>query len=177
MRHLTTILLLAAYAGPLAAQDGSAQSLRYSLERPFHAALMKKIQDQPAARSPFQSDGCSGGLSQAWSGMAHMLPTFAKAYSDSPPWEGCCIRHDRTYHAAGGATDPDNSYTARLAADNALKSCVQATRGVEKDPATYALIAQTMFLAVRIGGGPCSGLSWRWGYGYPACNGLAGSAD
>ena len=34
---------------------------------------------------------------------------------------------------------------------------------------TYDAIAAAMFHSVRLGGGPCSGLPWRWGYGYPQC--------
>jgi hypothetical protein len=33
----------------------------------------------------------------------------------------------------------------------------------------YAAIADAIFAAVRLGGAPCSGLSWRWGYGFPNC--------
>ena len=29
--------------------------------------------------------------------------------------------------------------------------------------------SEAMFLAVRFGGGPCSGLPWRWGFGYLGC--------
>lgn len=177
MRHLATVMLLAAYAGPLDAQDGSAQSLRHRLERPLHAALMMNVQKLQTELSPFESDGCSGGLSQAWAGMAHLFPAFAQTYDETPPWEACCTRHDRAYHRAGGANDPDESITARLAADNALKACVRTAGDGDEDPTPYNVIAQTMFLAVRIGGGPCSGLSWRWGYGYPACNDLSGRKD
>lgn len=31
----------------------------------------------------------------------------------------------------------------------------------------YASIATVMYRAVRVGGMPCSGLPWRWGYGWP----------
>ena len=33
----------------------------------------------------------------------------------------------------------------------------------------YQVIADLMYRAVRIGGVPCSGLPWRWGYGWPSC--------
>ena len=29
---------------------------------------------------------------------------------------------------------------------------------------------ELMFIAVRIGGGPCTGLAWRWGHGWPPCS-------
>ena len=47
---------------------------------------------------------------------------------------------------------------------------------VEEDTVrqAYATVAGAMFLAVRLGGGPCTALSWRWGYGYPHCVVLPG---
>jgi hypothetical protein len=38
----------------------------------------------------------------------------------------------------------------------------------------YHAIGTAMFQAVRLGGGPCTGLPWRWGYGYPHCWGIGG---
>ena len=34
----------------------------------------------------------------------------------------------------------------------------------------YKVIGDLMYRAVRIGGVPCSGLPWRWGYGWPECD-------
>ena len=33
----------------------------------------------------------------------------------------------------------------------------------------YETISEAMYQAVRAGGAPCSGLPWRWGYGWPQC--------
>jgi hypothetical protein len=33
----------------------------------------------------------------------------------------------------------------------------------------YAAIAALMYRAVRVGGMLCTGLPWRWGYGWPEC--------
>jgi hypothetical protein len=33
----------------------------------------------------------------------------------------------------------------------------------------YESIGAAMYHAVRLGGRPCTGLPWRWGYGYPHC--------
>ena len=114
---------------------------------------------------------------------APAFPALAEAHEDTPPWERCCETHDRAYHAAGGAKEPHESYDLRLAADEALKVCVLETGRLRAtDLATryglseeqignaYKAIANTMFDAVRAGGLPCSGLSWRWGYGYPPCS-------
>ncbi len=76
----------------------------------------------------------------------------------------------------------EESNGARFAADEALRVCVLDT-GARRIPqlmesyglteaqiaSAYELIADAMFNAVRLGGGPCSGLPWRWGYGYPGC--------
>jgi hypothetical protein len=133
-------------------------------------------------RSDFATDGCSGGLSSAWRSIAEKFPELARAHEFDPPWESCCVAHDRIYHAAGDATEAQQSYALRLAADEALRECVFDTRLGRIDALTaeyglseaqiqsaYRLIADTMFEAVRIGGVPCSGLAWRWGYGYPQC--------
>ena len=41
----------------------------------------------------------------------------------------------------------------------------------------YATIGGAMFWAVRFGGGPCTGLPWRWGFGYADCSILSGADD
>jgi hypothetical protein len=33
----------------------------------------------------------------------------------------------------------------------------------------YIAVADLMYRAVRVGGIPCTGLPWRWGYGWPEC--------
>jgi hypothetical protein len=69
-----------------------------------------------------------------------------------------------------------------LTADEALRQCVRQV-GVERVAALsteyglgedevrllYDGLAEGMYGAVRIGGAPCTGLSWRWGYGWPNC--------
>lgn len=133
--------------------------------------------------SEFTTDGCSGGLSVGWDYLGSVVPKFSSKHGALPPWEKCCIAHDRHYHAA---TQPhgseEESYSARLQADIELKSCVREvgnsrtnqlrdTYGLsEKETvAIYRKISELMFLAVRLGGMPCSRLSWRWGYGWPNC--------
>jgi hypothetical protein len=114
--------------------------------------------------------------------VADLFPDFAEAHDGRPPWEDCCVAHDRRYHDAGGATEPSQSYDARLAADETLRACVVAGAAgrlpaladrydVSDDQvrAAYSAIGDAMFNAVRFGGGPCTGLPWRWGYGYPGC--------
>lgn len=150
-------------------------------ELPAHRLLMSVIAANPVP-APFTTDGCSGGLSAGWTLVAAGFPEFAARHDERPPWEACCVTHDRAYHAAGGARTAEASWGARLAADEALRACVLETGtarrdalaasygvGADRVDAAYAAIAEAIFAAVRLGGAPCSGLSWRWGYGFPNC--------
>lgn len=176
-------LLLAAllFAGDVAVADPDQPGgLGRAVEMPAHRALMAERQGRRL--TAFETDGCSGGLSAGWRLVADAFPDFAEAYAAHPPWEACCVTHDRAYHAAGGATSAEESWQARLDADAALRSCVAGTAEgqvaamtqlhdvtPEQVRAGYRAIAAAMYHAVRLGGGPCSGLPWRWGFGYPDC--------
>jgi len=144
---------------------------------------LAEVRRAPATKiTPFVTDGCSGGMSGLWVFTAERFPAFAGVHSDVPPWEACCIVHDRAYHRGGPDPDPAASYSARVAADEKLRQCVVAKSNERTDvlqqvyglDATdirllYEAIGAAMFHAVRLGGQPCTGLPWRWGYGYPAC--------
>lgn len=126
----------------------------------------------------FTTDGCSGNLSKNWTWLANSLPEFKDAFGKNPPWENCCVEHDKSYW--GGSTS--DGYNQRINADHKLKQCVVDT-GVRLAPElsarhsvseenieqTFALVADLMHNAVRLGGQPCSLLPWRWGYGWPNC--------
>lgn len=152
------------------------------IELPQHEKLLRNNLEKEAELTPFVTDGCSGGMSAIWAPVAGILPGLAEAYQDAPPWENCCIVHDRAYHSAGNASTADEGFTARLEADEALMQCVLNDGTERRDDIAiefgtqkavvdqaYSLVAKGMFNAVRLGGGPCSGLPWRWGYGYPKC--------
>ena len=154
-----------------------------ALEMPFHQSLMATQARTDGALSPFETDGCSGGLSEVWRLVAVRFPDFAAAHQSAPPWETCCVVHDRAYHDASASRDADTSYAERLAADRDLQACVVETGESRRDEiatlyqvtpdrvsAAYAAIAGAMFFAVRVGGWPCSGLPWRWGFGYAGCS-------
>ncbi len=127
----------------------------------------------------FRSDGCSGGLSDGWKTLARVWPEMAHAIGDEPPWESCCVEHDRAYwrgESIGG-------YEKRLQADTRLSQCVEHSGRQQADEIArrlgipraeidevFRLTAELMYFAVRIGGGPCSGLEWRWGHGWPPCD-------
>lgn len=183
MRAATAVLCAGVAATSVQAQeDSAAQRLQKTLEMPGHRALVSVIADPETELAPFETDGCSGGMSWSWRVVADLLPDFAEAEGAHPPWEACCVTHDRAYHNAGGATEAEVSFAARLDADAALRQCVidqgeaelstlAARYEVTEDRVrlAYGLVADSMFNAVRFGGGPCSPLPWRWGYGYPAC--------
>lgn len=84
-------------------------------------------------------DGCSGGMSATWRGI------FGKA----PPWEDCCDTHDIAY-AKGGTREQ------RGVADLKLMRCVRRHG--------YPLVAEKMYIAVRVGGVPWAPTPYRWGF-------------
>lgn len=153
------------------------------LELVQHQKLLK-VQTAPGAMlSAFTTDGCSGGLSSVWETATGAIGAIAKRHGTHPPWEACCLAHDRLYHAgAPTGTDAAASYSARLHADEALRNCVRQTGenrmaalsaqyglGEREVRSLYEGLSSVIFRAVRVGGAPCTGLSWRWGYGWPQC--------
>lgn len=163
------------------AAPASAQDLMRNVEMPAHRALI--AQRGEAELIPFETDGCSGGLSASWRWVADTFPQIGELFQAHPPWEQCCVIHDRAYHNAGGASRAEDSYDARLVADETLRSCVKAHGDTHADEYAnrydmtsdqirnvHSLTADALYGAVRFGGGPCSGLPWRWGFGYPGCS-------
>ena len=180
MSKLICILLLLALAGggPVAAQNPLDEVVREIEER--NMQRLRAQQQRPGVTlGSFQSDGCSGGLSDAWQLVAGTWPEFSRAFGDQPPWEHCCVAHDRDYWRG----DSVDGFEKRLQADRALRQCVVDTGrqqagviaqriGLARDEVLRAfdLAANLMYGAVRMGGAPCTGLAWRWGYGWPHCD-------
>jgi len=98
--------------------------------------------------TPFISDGCSG------------FPDGT--LQQQALWQRCCVIHDKSYWMGG-------SYEQRLAADEALKVCVEEVGEAE--------IAQLMLAGVRVGGTPYLPTSFRWGYGWPYPRGYKSLTD
>lgn len=174
--------LSSAWAQEASAPSALVDSIESSVEIPLHERLAKVRRSSGATLVPFASDGCSGGLTAGWKLVASKLPAIAKAHGDRPPWESCCVAHDRIYHTGGVNGDAKASFAARRLADEELRQCVRrfaeervetltVEYGLGRDEVTqlYRAIADAMYLAVRLGGWPCSGLPWRWGFGWPAC--------
>ena len=157
--------------------------LEYQIEIHWHEYLNNRKTDQLSTLDEFRTDGCSGGLSIGWKYLAEQITKFESVHGAQPPWELCCVIHDMVYHSGGDRTvSAKESFELRKEADQALKECVLET-GVERMSELskeynisaeevrklYVVIGTLMYRAVRIGGIPCSGLPWRWGYGWPEC--------
>ncbi len=161
VRRVKAAVLVAGVCGFLANVAWAPDSWLGQLEAPASQLLDDVMAAQGYEPSPFTTDGCSGGLSLLWRQLSQS--------GNGPPFEHCCIRHDRSYHAAGQARDPVQSYRARLDADQSLRRCVETQ--LQDNPSLARTVSKAVYGAVRFAGGPCSGLSWRWGYGYPTCAG------
>jgi hypothetical protein len=153
------------------------------MERSLESRLLVRLDAaQQGEPSAFTTDGCSGGMSEAWVFLAQALPKFTNKFGARPVWEDCCVTHDRVYWR-GETTD---GFGKRMQADRMLRSCVQAygPRLAPELAARHRMAEQTvksifnvagemMYQAVRAGGKPCTFLPWRWGYGWPQCPLLA----
>ncbi len=160
------------------------ETLERKLELARHQKLLLKKSIPGTVLTEFTTDGCSGGLSAGWVYLSNNVEHIQTVHGAKPPWESCCIEHDKFYHIAGGReTTAIDSFALRKEADKVLKMCIRQT-GVDRTPELsaaynlsaqeieflYSAISSLMYHAVRVGGVPCSGLPWRWGYGWPECD-------
>jgi len=165
------------------AVDPAMDAIERELETGRHVKLLARIAENDSALDGFTTDGCSGGLSIGWEQFSARYPEFAVRHGKQPPWQDCCVIHDRQYHAGGsGSLSANESFEQRKQADLDLKTCVVGT-GVWRSAALqdmygltesqvmsfYEAISELMYRAVRLGGMPCSSQPWRWGYGWPQC--------
>ena len=118
----------------MAAAQDAAQSLslvddlELRIEIGQHERLIKRRTKDGTTLAAFATDGCSGNLSTGWELVSKTLPAVAKHHGERPPWEGCCVAHDRLYHEGGAANlDAKGSFAARRAADEQLRQCVVRT--------------------------------------------------
>jgi hypothetical protein len=142
-------------------------------------ARLALVQANPTnRRAEFSTDGCSGGLSEGWTVLSKHLPVFQEKFGEKPPYEFCCVDHDRAYWRG----DSRDGFSKRLQADETLRHCVmeygrehrgEFAREFNLSEQTivhnFTVISDLMYYAVRLGGKPCSYLPWRWGYGWPEC--------
>lgn len=130
--------------------------------------------------APFESDECSGNVSAGWNSVVTELSAisakFAATYEDmqSIPFAEACVTHDELYHSGEGG------YVGRLRADNQLRQDILdygidnaelIQKRLQLDNTSeaifvYELIAEAVYRGVRIGGAPCTGKAYAWGFGY-----------
>ena len=177
--YLQSILLIVALAANGVIAQNPLEEIAEALESQQMERLAAQQNRNGITIDAFNSDGCSGGMSSAWSYLADTLPEFVGFASDKPPWEHCCVAHDRHYWRGETA----KGFTKREQADEQLRQCVTLTGREQGDEISTImglpkqdiielidLTALLMYQAVRIGGAPCTGLPWRWGHGWPACS-------
>jgi hypothetical protein len=176
---LQSILLMVALAPAGASAQNPVAEIADALEGQQMQRLASQQHRSGITIDAFNSDGCSGGMSSTWSYLADTLPGFDRYAGNKPPWEHCCVAHDRLYWR--GATE--NGVVKRERADAELRQCVQHSGREQGDEIAKVLglpkqdiidvidlTAEAMYQAVRLGGAPCTGLPWRWGHGWPECS-------
>ena len=174
--------IVRAQAQPQEEALNSIERLEYQMEIGRHQQLHQVALEHPDRLDDFTTDGCSGGLSVGWEYLAEKIPRFRKIHGEIPPWQGCCVDHDRAYYRGGQPVAADGSFFMRREADRKLMECVHSTGTDRREELSgaygmtekevdglYLVISRLMHRAVRIGGIPCTGLPWRWGYGWPEC--------
>lgn len=145
----------------------------------WYMSRLAQVQANPKNKlMPFTTDGCSGGLSEGWSTMSKLIPAFKRKFGEAPPYEFCCVVHDRDYWRG----DTEQGYAKRLLSDETLRACVidygkqhrsefakEFSLSEDTIDKNFAITANLMFHVIRLGGKPCSYLPWRWGYGWADC--------
>jgi hypothetical protein len=176
--HLQAILIIVGLTPVGLIAQNSLEEIAETLENQQMKRLSAQQNRSGITIDAFNSDGCSGGMSSAWGYLADTLPEFVDFAGDKPPWEHCCVAHDRHYWQG----ESDDGFSKREQSDAKLRQCVQLT-GREQGEEMSTLLdlpkqdiielidltAELMYQAVRIGGAPCTGLPWRWGHGWPRC--------
>ena len=176
---LQAMLFLFAWAPVAIGAQNPLDEMAAALEKSQLKRLAAQQSRNGVHIAPFKSDGCSGGMSRSWQVLAQTLPPFAAHIGETPPWEHCCVAHDRDYWRG----ETEDGYEKREYSDAQLRSCVRMTgeqHGTEISASIKLtrkqivdiinLTSELMYHAVRVGGGPCTGLPWRWGHGWPECS-------
>lgn len=179
MKSCLSIMMFALFAWPIHLLADPLDEAIKILERQQMRWLNQQQTKSGVVIDKFKTDGCSGGMSTVWTYTAQLSPDFAARLGEHPPWENCCVAHDRHYWRGESV----NGYEKRLQADEELRQCVRQSAIDQSEPLakslglstqevkeTINLTADLMFTAVRAGGGPCTGLPWRWGHGWPECS-------
>ena len=163
------ILLIVMLASPFPALADAFSEAMMLLENQQMQRLARQQTKPGVVIDAFRTDGCSGGMSEAWTFMAEISPEIAEIIGAKPPWENCCVAHDESYWRG----ESQNGFEKRKQADLALRACVRREGGLQSAEISRQLglpqqevvelfnnTADLMYQAVRLGGGPCTGLPW-----------------
>jgi hypothetical protein len=96
--------------------------------------------------------GCATAVDPADAKLADFKSDGCSLFPDGT-YYSCCYLHDVAYWPGGPADE-------RERADKSLRACIQ-------DMTQNVALAEAMYQAVRVGGGPELPTSYRWGYGWP----------
>ena len=98
MRNIYNFILFI-FLAPLITLSVRAESLVDEGFRELEELRLRQLQtvQNDADIATFTTDGCSGGQSQSWELLAKILPGFERQFGDKPPWETCCVAHDKEY--------------------------------------------------------------------------------
>lgn len=96
--------------------------------------------------------GCATAVDPADVKLADFKSDGCSLFPDGT-YYSCCYLHDVAYWPSGPADE-------RERADRSLRACVL-------DMTQNGALAEAMYQAVRVGGGPELPTSYRWGYGWP----------
>ena len=110
--------------------DAGSDDVNINLELSLHQKFQDRLTTADNVLADFTTDGCSGGLSVGWDYFARQVGIFSERHGTLPPWENCCIDHDRAYYTGGGAgLTAIESFSLREQADDELRTCVLSTVG------------------------------------------------
>ena len=121
--------------------------LRSTSTEPSKENFFERVVNIPKFDAKIHSDGCSGGMSLAYSNLSILHDKFGNQL----PWRSCCVFHDEAYYYGGTRSEKEK-------ADKQLRLCVSSIIGED-------LLGRLMEQAVKIGGQPQLPTSFRWGYG------------
>src|SRR5687768_16395238 len=96
LRNFQILLVLTLiYSSSISAEPEWLLKVEQSLEDRLLVRLAQAQQD--TSINAFTTDGCSGGMSEAWVFLGEALPKFTENFGARPVWEDCCVTHDRVY--------------------------------------------------------------------------------
>jgi glycerophosphoryl diester phosphodiesterase len=126
--HMSPLLGFEAPSLRIESNDAKADGTNNNLELSLQQRFQDRTSSPDSVLAEFSTDGCSGGLSIDWHYFSWRAGLFRDRHATRPPWENCCVEHDRANHIGGGVgLTAAGSFSAREQADDELRACVLAT--------------------------------------------------